>query len=115
MAKNNNIKQKIGEYCALDTKIKELQSRQKQLRTELEEMPLTTGTYYGEYKGQKYELVVTENERVEYDPVKVAMRMPKKELVKVIRITSAIKKFFLPTELNKLIKKVTTYYQYRVK
>jgi len=113
--KNNNIKKKIGEYCYLDTQIKELQARQKQLRAEFEEIPLAAGTYYATHDGKKYELVVGENERVEYDPLKVATRLPKKELVKVIKVTSAVKKFFLPAELNKLIKKVTTYYQYRVK
>ena len=114
MAKKNgkkngkvDLKKLIDRLGEIDQKIKKLTEEKEKLKSQL---PQEEGTYYGE----KFKLTISFSERAEYDPVKVAKRL-KKDFVKVVTVTSAVKKYIPQTELQEYIKKTTSYFRYSLK
>ncbi|RLC49259.1 MAG: hypothetical protein DRH57_00120 [Candidatus Cloacimonadota bacterium] len=116
MARKNNgrkngqkvdLKKLIDKYGEIDQKIKKLNEEKEKLKALL---PQEEGTYYGE----RFKLTISYSERAEYDPVKVAKRL-KKDFVKVVTVTSAVKKYIPQTELQEYIKKTTGYFRYSLK
>lgn len=101
------LKNLIDKFGEIDQKIKKLMEEKEKIKSQL---PQEEGTYFG----NKYKLTISYNERVEYDPIKVAKRL-KKDFVKVVSVTSAVKKYIPQTELAEYIKKTTAYYRYSLR
>jgi hypothetical protein len=92
------IKSHIDELGQIYEKIKELQSREKELKEQI----IAHGE--GEYIGEKYKVAVSRSVSYEYDNEKLFKRLGSKKYIKCSKIhVTSLKKYIAPADLDKFI------------
>jgi len=102
------MKKLIDQFGELDEQIKELTKKKNKIKKKLEKLDP------GKHLGDKHYIILSEEEKVEYDVIKVAHAL-KKETLKVVKVIGTeLKKYIPKTKLGQYIKSRTTYKKIRV-